>query len=224
MTRSLRLAFALTLLVGCDGGATGTDAGGSVDAGGGVDAGGAAIDAGGGGTDAGPRPDAGPYDAGIDCSLVACSPTPMCGAGCTAPCGCCGCTAGGFCADDEAYNCVGGSCLEVTRCAAGECAVDDSLVAGCAGACADLQAEYEALIAGGASCTAGVDSCVILNGHCSFGLGGCYHPVEDAVTQEMLDTIAEQWVANDCDEGSPVCDCPPPPDGAACTDGACVIP
>jgi len=67
-------------------------------------------------------------------------------------------------------------------------------------------------------------SCEVLMGHCIVGLGGCYHAVNlDATSQEELNLLAEQWTANGCDVGAPVCDCGSRPPYAVCgrDDGRC---
>ena len=230
MLRFVRILPLLAVLglLACDSEAPASDAGGGIDAGAVSDAG--AGDAGADGAtdagrpDAGPFPDAGSFDAGLDCAFVPCGATPLCGASCTAACGCCSCSGAGFCIGDTAYNCDGGTCLQVTLCPVDECVVNDSGVALCEGACSDIEAEYQAALTTGAVCSVSADTCHVVNGHCGVGLGGCYHAVNDGVTQGALNEIAGRWSGLSCDVGRPVCDCAVPPSSASCVADSCAFP
>lgn len=87
--------------------------------------------------------------------------------------------------------------------------------------CSDLQMAYDGLLLAGVRCMR-PGECHVVNGHCSSGLGGCYHALNVAVTQEVLDAVAARWVTMRCDVGAAVCDCPAPPRGARCDSGGCL--
>jgi len=87
--------------------------------------------------------------------------------------------------------------------------------------CPEVETVYGTLVGPpGMRCGMG-DTCHVLDGHCSVGLGGCYYAVTTTVTQESLDEVRSWWVGNGCDEGAGVCDCGPRPSGAACVMGRC---
>lgn len=91
-----------------DGGATGGQTGSGGASAGGVTASGGVAGSGGVGTGGSPMGGGGSVGTGgatIDCSMVGCSPPPMCDTGCTAPCGCCPCAEGSLMGS---YVCTGG--------------------------------------------------------------------------------------------------------------------
>ena len=87
------------------------------------------------------------------------------------------------------------------------------------GVCDAITEEYERLITEGQRCEA-PGTCVILNGHCGIGIGGCYHGAS-GLTQEELDAVAERWRLAGCT--GPVCDCPAPPESVRCDAGGCLL-
>jgi hypothetical protein len=86
--------------------------------------------------------------------------------------------------------------------------------------CEEITAEYDGLVGPTSQSCDATDICQVLNGHCSGGLGGCFHVVNSSVTQADLDALYAAWQAQDC--MGPVCDCMPTPPGAGCEMGMCV--
>lgn len=88
--------------------------------------------------------------------------------------------------------------------------------------CADLIFLYDSFVARPEfmACMVPAD-CHVVRGHCSLGLGGCHHAVVVSVTQEVLDGIAARWMSEGCARMTGVCDCPPAPEGATCTERVC---
>lgn len=214
MTRP-SILLSLLLLAGC-----GSSHEGGAD--GGMDAG-APPGADAGSSDAGDVDAGAPgADSGIDCSTIGCGAPIFCGEPCTAACGCCDCGGESFCADDDLVTCDGG-CYERTPCGPGGC-VESSTGASCAGGgtCADLEAEYEALVGVTASMCGAPGECHIVYGHCGVGLGGCHYALNVSTTQEALNDLASRWTAMGCDAGRPVCDCPMPPEDVRCDAGGCL--
>jgi hypothetical protein len=85
--------------------------------------------------------------------------------------------------------------------------------------CDDIEARYEGLLQEATACEVDAD-CQILNGHCGEGLGGCYAAVNQRVSGADLSALVGQWRELEC--VGPVCDCPVPPERAACQEGLCV--
>lgn len=83
--------------------------------------------------------------------------------------------------------------------------------------CLDIAATYEELVAK-IVCNSD-EQCHVLDGHCEIGLGGCWHVVNQEVTQDDLDTLADTFEGLACMGG--VCACAPPPAKAECKDGMC---
>jgi hypothetical protein len=84
--------------------------------------------------------------------------------------------------------------------------------------CADIEAAYDMLV-GMTGCSDDSD-CKIVFGQCGVGLGGCYHAVNSSVDEADLVALGQQYAAGNCTDS--VCDCPEPPAGAQCFDGACI--
>lgn len=88
--------------------------------------------------------------------------------------------------------------------------------------CEEVESLYSYYVENaGASCTTDSD-CQVLNGQCSYSLGGCYEAVNLNVTQEVLSSLGWQYGQLGCT--SAVCDCAPPPSQAVCNEGFCQIP
>lgn len=84
--------------------------------------------------------------------------------------------------------------------------------------CQQIQMSYANAVNSAKACDPG-DTCVVLDGQCNVGLGGCFEVVVSTLPQGQLDFLGQQWQANQC--GGGICDCPPPPAGAACVAGMC---
>lgn len=153
--------------------------------------------------------------------------TNLCSIDCSQAC-CCGgpCTDGdvrcGY--SDELWRCDGDrGCFEQIPCSEGCWSSANGSPASCIEdmSCEDIAAAYEYVVALDSCSNPG--QCVILDGHCSYGLGGCYHTVrEQQVSQADLDELADAWNAAGCT--GPVCDCAPTPTTGSCVDGHCVAP
>jgi len=123
------------------------------------------------------------------------------------------------CVAMDGCDCVGDDCgasypsLEQCKAAHAACADHQYSCDGVQGLYADYL-EHKA-------CTDDSD-CVVVEGHCGIGIGGCYDAVNRAWGQAGLDAIAEVWTKEGCT--GPVCDCSAPPDGAYCGNGVCGLP
>ncbi len=84
--------------------------------------------------------------------------------------------------------------------------------------CEEIEGVYADLVNSNRACDVDAD-CQILNGACGVGIGGCYELVNQNVSQENLNGLAEAWSAGEC--FGPVCDCAEPPARAVCNDGVC---
>ena len=60
--------------------------------------------------------------------------------------------------------------------------------------------------------------CFIEQGHCSVGLGGCYYSVNSTYESDLVSSLVEDWINEDCIEG--VCDCFNEP-YPICNNGTC---
>jgi hypothetical protein len=87
----------------------------------------------------------------------------------------------------------------------------------CVDSCEDLRAGYQAAIEGASACVTN-DDCIILNGQCGVGLGGCYASANASLSQEELNALGASFSEQGCT--SAVCDCAPPP-ASACVEGVC---
>lgn len=163
---------------------------------------------------------------GVDpCANAGGCRTNLCTIDCSESC-CCGntCPEGdarcGY--DDELWRCDPvAECYEVVPCSAGCMHTGLEPPGNCVESmsCDEVTAAYDILVSQD-SCSEPSD-CAILDGHCSVGLGGCYHVVRGGwVTQDALDTLAEQWNGIGC--SGPVCDCPLTPTAADCVAGHCI--
>lgn len=153
-----------------------------------------------------------------------CNLAPVCGEPCNC---CCSCGAGETLCEQGAggavvLRCVeDGSCFEREPCGAGEQCVEAGGSASCsgAGACADIEAEYDAIINDPANkgC-ADIAECKVISGDCGVGLGGCHYAVAQKFDATPLDVLAMKYSDMGCTSG--VCDCAGPPP-LACVDGLC---
>ena len=88
--------------------------------------------------------------------------------------------------------------------------------------CDDVRAAYQALLTAAphTSCSAAAD-CQTVSGECGLGLGGCYHAVNRAVTQQAVSALGTRYQELGCT--GPVCRCTRPP-VAQCVQGRCALP
>jgi hypothetical protein len=84
--------------------------------------------------------------------------------------------------------------------------------------CNELSATYQEYSSRDA-CEDDTD-CQINEGHCSVGIGSCYHPMNRQWPADGLATLAAEFVAAECTVA--VCDCAPTPTTVQCVDGRCV--
>ncbi len=168
------------------------------------------------------------------------APTPLCsGNGCLGACGCFSCEAnatacpilGGPAPFLSMVACNDlGNCEDEVPCATGRtCILLEDLLGACSDAldCEGVTAFYAALVGLDDGCQTD-DQCRVLNGHCTQGLGDCYHFLgphtfngDFFTTQAVLDELASQWTELGC--MAQVCtDCPAAPAGAVCESGTCV--
>jgi hypothetical protein len=84
--------------------------------------------------------------------------------------------------------------------------------------CDDIVAVHDEYISR-VSCMDDSD-CVVIEGQCGIGLGGCHQVINRHWGAEGLATLGEAWFEAGCIR--PVCDCPAPPESAACIDERCV--
>lgn len=159
---------------------------------------------------------------GSDCAQVAPAPAPLCRYGCWAPCGCDTCAVGRTCnAAMDGLDVCTGTCLEEHPCAAG-CGTWFGEPA-CRLTCLESKAFYEHELAVAAEKTCDDDAgCVVLQGHCTVGLGGCWHPATNATPQAYLDALAVTWTEQGCVPQA-VCDCPPAPTVRCSAEQRCVL-
>ena len=88
--------------------------------------------------------------------------------------------------------------------------------------CDEIRDLYEYLVRDlGRTCT-GEGECQLLWGQCGVGLGGCYHPVNQLVRQEMLSALGERFWMSGCTDA--VCDCAQPPEEILCEEDGCAFP
>jgi hypothetical protein len=85
--------------------------------------------------------------------------------------------------------------------------------------CMDIVSTYEALVETNTNCNVDAD-CHVLDGHCEFGLGGCWYLVNQNVQQSDLEDLLDAFQGMAC---PPLmnCLCLPPPNDAICVDGTC---
>ena len=83
--------------------------------------------------------------------------------------------------------------------------------------CSEISDDYAALVSN--QMCDDHDDCQIVQGQCSVGLGGCYHAVNQSVTQDDLNALGASWFQASC--GGGVCDCAPPPTFAICLNDVC---
>jgi hypothetical protein len=171
----------------------------------------------------GPASSTAPLDPQEDpCEGDGCFAPPLCGEACPIAGCCCACS-GSLCditADgrDAVARCPGGWCYELEPCAANDvCTYTNApqTEATCVqdiDDCDLLLDAYEAVARGFAPYCGGASECAVVAGHCDLGLGECWYAasatqVESATT--LLQALANRWVALDCAESPPTCDCPP---------------
>ena len=85
--------------------------------------------------------------------------------------------------------------------------------------CQELEAAYAALLDEHTSCVEHAD-CQRVNGQCSVGLGGCYHAVNNGLTQDELSALGMGYNDAGCTQG--VCDCAEP-EPVFCDGGTCAF-
>lgn len=87
--------------------------------------------------------------------------------------------------------------------------------------CDALEDAYATALEDHAACDVD-DECVVLNGQCGVGLGGCYVAANRGLTQARLDDLGQAYANAGCTGA--VCDCAEPPSAAACAGGECAFP
>ena len=170
--------------------------------------------------------DTGPIDTGPDCEVVGCARAPACAFGCQSPCGCCGCVENSL-ACDPAFPgsimiCQSG-CYTDNACSTGYGCVETTEGPNCVPVtvCAKVDWDYTNLTVFDFGTKCGVDGdCHIVSGECGHGLGGCWHAVNQNVTQGELDHLGSAWADNGCGTVA-ICKCAPPPASATCEGGKC---
>jgi hypothetical protein len=121
----------------------------------------------------------------------------------------------GDCGPSISCQCSGGgwACLNTDRCLGAPIECPERT-------CEDIEAEYAALTSGTNQSCANGETCQMLSGHCGVGIGGCYQFVNNNVTQDQLNALAQEFTSLGCI--SAVCQCAQPPVGAQCgSNGVC---
>ena len=157
------------------------------------------------------------------CSNVGGCAATLCSMDCTKTCCCRGCSHGEtWCVGTDLWRCRGNDdCWDVSPCTEGCSYAGSDFGSNCLEnmSCEEIAAAYDYAVSRTDCYVPSV--CVILSGHCSDGLGACYHAVDgDRTSQYDLDRLADAWNAAGC-TGTVCGDCAPAPTTVDCVAGHC---